>query len=158
MAQMAEAALTAGVKGLAADHAAALAACDELAADLKSVPQLRVAERDSGDHVGKGVLAEVFVGLGGAGSIAAFVQIVRLWLGRDRRRSLTVSISEQPTGKLIKIEGENISVDVLTAALGTAGMADDKDLAQHRDHTGTDEIAPAPPAPDSYPGTAPSPA
>lgn len=108
------------VAGLDVGHPAALNACAELLADLKSVPELEAAERDAGGHEGKGALTELIVGLGSSGSIAAFARIVRLWLERDRHRSLTVSIAEQETGKVIKIEGEHISIGTLTDALGAA--------------------------------------
>jgi hypothetical protein len=120
MVQMPEIGVEGRVAGLEAGHTAALDALDELFADLKSVPELKAAERDAAGHGGKGALAELIVGLGSTGSIAAFARIVRLWLERDRHRSLTVSITERETGKVIKIEGENISIGTLTEALGAA--------------------------------------
>ncbi|WP_406262782.1 hypothetical protein OIA45_19740 [Streptomyces chartreusis] len=113
--------------GVKDDHPAVLDARDELFEDLRSKPGLTAAEHDvAGDGGGKGAVTELIVGLSGAGSLAAFVQLVRLWLGRDRRRSLTVSITEEATGKVIRIEGEHISIESLTEALraanGNAGV------------------------------------
>jgi hypothetical protein len=56
-----------------------------------------------------------FVGL-----LRAFVRIVQLWLSRDQRRKITVSVYQVPDGKTITIEGERISIDTLTSALGAA--------------------------------------
>jgi Effector Associated Constant Component 1 len=106
------------VAGLEGSHPAVLGALDELFADLKSVPELKTAERDVAGRAGKGVLAGLIVVLSSTGSITAFARIVRLWLERDRHRLLTVSITELETGRVIKIEGEQISIGTLTDALG----------------------------------------
>ncbi len=55
--------------------------------------------------------------LSSAGGVTAFAQIVKVWLQRDRRRSVTVAVSESETGKVVRIEGDAISNDVLMAAL-----------------------------------------
>ncbi|WP_406329813.1 hypothetical protein [Streptomyces sp. NBC_00203] len=121
--------------GVAIDHPAALDAHDELVEDIKSVPGLTATERDAaGDGGGKGALTELVVGFSSAGSLAAFVRLAQLWLGRDRRRSLTVSITdsvtENGTAKVIRIEGEHISTESLTEALRAASGNSDEGPAE----------------------------
>jgi hypothetical protein len=52
----------------------------------------------------------------------AIVQLFRLWLERDKRRSVEVTINRpgaaEPT--VIQVTGEQVSLDVLTAALHAA--------------------------------------
>lgn len=109
--------ITAGVKGLADSHPAAQAALAELVSDLRTEPELRISERTGASQQGKGILSEVIITLGSAGSLTALVKLTSLWLHRDRHRTLTISITEQPTGKVINIQGDNISLEALTAAL-----------------------------------------
>ncbi|WP_135233345.1 hypothetical protein [Nocardia sp. CS682] len=126
MVPKAEAKLTAQLDGLSPDHPAALGAREELLADLRSVPGLYLEERGVAEHEGKGVLQELVIGFGGAaGSLAGLVKILQLWLSRDRHRSLTVSVSQHGTDKTVIIEGENISMDALTEALGSAAIEPD---------------------------------
>ena len=69
------------------------------------------------DEGAKGGSLEVLVTLGTSGTIAGLVQIVKLWLSRDRRRSLKVSVRNTADGVNIELEGEEISVAALTEAL-----------------------------------------
>jgi hypothetical protein len=103
--------------GLDAGHEAVLDARAELMADLRTVAGARVTERGEPSEGAKGVATELIVGLSGAGGATAFVQIVKAWLQRDRRRSVTVTVTESETGKVVRVEGDAISNDVLTAAL-----------------------------------------
>ena len=101
------------------------AASGELLADLRSSPDLRAREVDAPSDGSKGAATEILVSLGASGSIAGFVRIIQLWLGRDRRRSLTVSVGRNTGEETISIEGDNLSVDALTKALD-AVVATDK--------------------------------
>ena len=121
MVKAAEVGVQCGIAGLDAGHPAVLGALGELFADLRSVPELKAAEHDAVQQEGKGALAELIVSVSSAGSIATFARILRLWMERDRHRSLTVSITEQESGRVVKIEGENISIDSLAEALNAAG-------------------------------------
>jgi hypothetical protein len=103
--------------GLDAGHEAALDARAELIADLRSVAGARVSEGGVPTEGAKGVPADLVVALGSAGVVTGFVQIVKAWLQRDRRRSVTVTITESESGKVVRVEGDDISNDVLTAAL-----------------------------------------
>lgn len=111
--------------GLLPGHSAVEAASGELLADLRSSPDLRAREVDAPSDGSKGAATEILVSLGASGSIAGFVRIIQLWLGRDRRRSLTVSVRSNTGEETISIEGDNLSVDALTKALD-AVVATDK--------------------------------
>jgi hypothetical protein len=99
------------------EHPAAQTARGELLADLGQMPHLRAREHETSDEGAKGGSLEVLVTLGTSGTIAGLVQIVKLWLSRDRRRSLKVSVRNTADGVNIELEGEEISVAVLTEAL-----------------------------------------
>jgi len=64
---------------------------------------------------------ELVVALGTSGTVASLVRIVQLWLHRDRRRSLTVSLRGGSDDRVITVEGDNISIDTLSAALSSVG-------------------------------------
>ncbi|MEI5101708.1 hypothetical protein RB200_28405 [Streptomyces sp. PmtG] len=117
MSPMAEVGVEGRLAGLDAGHAAVLDARAELIADLRSVAGGQVAERAVPAEGAKGVATELVIGLTGAGSVTAFAQIVKAWLQRDRRRSVTVTVTESETGKVVRIEGDAISNEVLAAAL-----------------------------------------
>ncbi|MFI2208314.1 hypothetical protein [Streptomyces sp. NPDC020141] len=114
---MAEVGVESRVTGLDTGHEAALDARAELIADLRSAAGTQVIERGVPVQGGKGLTTELIVGLGGAGGVTAFVQIVKAWLQRDRRRSVTVTVTESENGKIVRVEGDAISNEVLTAAL-----------------------------------------
>jgi hypothetical protein len=103
--------------GLDASHEAVLDARAELVVDLRSVTGVQVSEGGVPAEGVKGVATELVVGLSSAGAVTAFVQIVKAWLQRDKRRSVTVTVTESESGKVVRIEGDAISNDVLTAAL-----------------------------------------
>ncbi|MFJ7062083.1 hypothetical protein ACIQVA_30955 [Streptomyces microflavus] len=103
--------------GLDGDHEAVLDARAELTADLRSVPGARLRERVSPTGGTKGVVSELVLGITGAGGLTALAQIVKVWLQRDRRRSVTLTITETRTGKVVRVEGDAVSNDVLAAAL-----------------------------------------
>ncbi|MEV6106497.1 hypothetical protein AB0M28_17520 [Streptomyces sp. NPDC051940] len=103
--------------GLDAGHEAALEARAELLADLRAAAGLEAHERALPAEGTKGVATELVIGLSGAGSVGAFAQIVKAWLGRDRRRSLTVTVTESANGKVVRVEGDTVSNDALIAAL-----------------------------------------
>ncbi|WP_154685925.1 effector-associated constant component EACC1 [Streptomyces himastatinicus] len=114
---MAEVGVEGRLAGLDADHEAVLDARAELINDLHGVAGAQVMDRGVPAEGVKGVAAELVVGLTSAGGVTALVQIVKAWLQRDRRRSVTVTITENETGKVVRVEGDSISNDVLTAAL-----------------------------------------
>jgi hypothetical protein len=120
----AEARLDARLDGVAPHHAAAQAALRELLADLGASPELGAREIGTASDGSKGSGVELIVSLGASGTLAAVVRVIQLWLGRDRRRSLTVSVRSIAEGKTVSIEGDNVSVGALTDALGLATQLD----------------------------------
>lgn len=116
---MAEARLTISLAGLRDDHPAAQAALGELVGDLRSEPQLRTKESSAAFGVGKGAPPELIVSLSAA-TVAGLARIVSLWLNRDKRRSIKVSLRTPTSERNISVEGDQISVKALTAALDAA--------------------------------------
>ena len=111
--------------GLTLDHPAAQAAVGELLTDLQGEPELRARQQDGAAEQGaKGAATEVIVSLATSGSLASLARILRIWLSRDQRRSLTVAIRGIPDGKVISIAGEKISADVLAAAVKSVAPAE----------------------------------
>jgi hypothetical protein len=125
-----EASINVRLAGIGLGHPAAQAAIGELLADLRRAPQLPVREFETSSEGVKGGSLEILVTLGTSGAIASLVQIVKLWLTRDRRRSLVISVRNSADGVDINIEGEQISVAALTQALASTAKLDrtaDKD-------------------------------
>jgi Effector Associated Constant Component 1 len=112
-----EASLEVGLTRVASDHPATQAAAADLWADLGSAQELRVRERHAADPGTKGAAVDIVVALGTSGSIGAFVKIIQLWLSRDRRRSLTVSVVRGAEETVIKVDGDPVSIDTLADAL-----------------------------------------
>lgn len=121
---MADAQIQIELAGLAEDHPATRVALGELLIDLRSDPQLRAGERQAASGEGKGVPVELIVSLTTSGTVAGLARIVNLWLHRDRRRSLTVSVQTQAGEKVVSVAGEEISIEALTAALAAAAKLD----------------------------------
>jgi hypothetical protein len=120
---MAEITVDADIQGIDPAHPAFQRAWGELLADLRVTPGLRAQERDVAAETamkGKGWETELIIGLTGTGTITGLVQALKLWLGRDRRRSVTVTIHSSGQEASYEIAGENISTATLQAALDVA--------------------------------------
>lgn len=72
------------------------------------------------DDASKGPLTELVVSVSTSGGVAALVKIVRIWLGRDRKRSLQVTVRTAENATTYKISGEGVSVETLQDALEAA--------------------------------------
>lgn len=117
----ADAKLEVHLEGLELYHPAAQAAAGELLTDLRRASDLPVEEREVNDGDGtKGALVELIVSLGTPGSIVGLARIMQLWLGRDRRRSIRVSVRNGDEETVIDVEGDQISTDTLAHALRSA--------------------------------------
>lgn len=125
---MAEVTVDADVGGIDRAHPAFQGAWSELLADLRATPGLRAQECDVAAETamkGKGWETELIVGLTSTGTVTGLVQALKIWLGRDRRRSITVTVRSGSQETSYEIAGENISTGTLQAAL---------DVEVQRDH------------------------
>jgi hypothetical protein len=114
--------------GLRSDHPAAQVAHRELLADLRTDPRLEAREQSGQIAAGKGLPVELIVSLGGtSGALAAVARILKLWLQRDRRRSVKVSVRTPAGETIVSVEGDQISTETLAKALESA--ANWRDLA-----------------------------
>lgn len=127
--------------GIGPEHPAAQTASGELLADLARVPRLHAREDVTSVEGDKGGSLEVLVTLGTSGTIAGLVQVVKLWLNRDRRRSLRVSVRNTADGSTIELEGEEISVAALTEALSSTIKLNQESGPRHDQADGTGEQA-----------------
>src|SRR5262249_24086188 len=109
---------------LSAAHPASLAAAEELLADLDSTPELRATGTEARVANSKGTLTDLVIVLSGPSTIAGVVRILRLWLSRDRRRSITLTrkLEGQPAME-IRIEGEAISEQAVRHAIEQISQA-----------------------------------
>jgi Effector Associated Constant Component 1 len=122
---MAEITVDADIRGTDRAHSAFQGAWGELLADLRVTPGLRAQEHAMAAETvtnGKGWETELIVGLTGTGTVTGLVQALKLWLGRDRRRSVTVTIRSGSQETSYQITGDNISTDTLQAALEAAAQ------------------------------------
>lgn len=122
-------------------HSAAQAARSELLADLATVPSLRARERDLPAEGGsKGPLTELIVSVSASGGITALVKIMRIWLSRDQKRSLKVTVQTSENGTIYDISGESVSIetlrDALEAAVRTQTTSGPGAQGKHKCHTG----------------------
>jgi hypothetical protein len=102
-------------------HPAFQGAVGELLADLRTVPALRARERDvPAERGSKGPLTELALSVSASGGMAALVRIVRIWLDRDRKRSLKVTVTTTKKTKTYDISGDGVSVETLKQALNAA--------------------------------------
>jgi hypothetical protein len=102
------------VAGLDPDHPAFEAAMDEFTADARDATELKVSERNAVSHGNKGgVLQElVLTASAGPSSAVAVVQLVKLWLRRDRHRSIHVTIRQEGKKPVtVEASGDNLSLD-----------------------------------------------
>lgn len=112
--------------GLRSDHPAAQVALTELLDDLRTDPRLKAREEPTTIGAGKGLAVELIVSLGTSGSVAAVVRILKLWLQRDRRRSLRVTMRTPAGETIVSVEGDQISTATLARALESAAKWQDR--------------------------------
>ena len=113
-----ELAVTLGLSHLARGHRAEEAAVADFLSDVREIAGVSVRQRDVMGESGKGALQDVILALSGPGAAAGIVQVVRLWLNRDRNRSIVVRMQkpdEQPLE--IRASGNNVSLESLQNAI-----------------------------------------
>jgi hypothetical protein len=109
------------IAGLSDDHSAFQAATREFASDARQMRDVTLKERDVGSPGGKGFLQEFALIPSGPSAAWAVVQLVKLWIGRDRRRSIQVTI-KRPGKEPIVVEasGDSLSQQTLDKAIHDA--------------------------------------
>lgn len=122
-----EAVLTVRLDDVGPDHASARAATADLVADLRSSSEVPLTERAITELGTKGSTIEWVVSLMTPATMLSLTRIVQLWLGRDRRRSLVISVRSTKTGKVIEVTGDRVTVDALTEAAAYVMDAEDDD-------------------------------
>ncbi|MCX5117240.1 hypothetical protein OG992_08600 [Micromonospora sp. NBC_00362] len=99
-----------GLSTLTPDDEPLQAASAELVMDLREVDGLRATEEGIPVVGRKGQWTELVIALGGPSVVAGAVTAMRLWLSRDRRRSLTLTASRAGEDPLrIEISGDNVA-------------------------------------------------
>ena len=116
------------VSGLDPDHPAHETAMDEFMADAREAAELEVSECNAVSHGSKGgVLQELVLnGSAAPSSAVAVVQLVKLWLRRDRHRSIQVTIRQEGKKPVtVEASGDQMSLDtfekIVNKTLGKMG-------------------------------------
>ncbi|WP_143203971.1 effector-associated constant component EACC1 [Streptomyces kebangsaanensis] len=108
-----------GLASLTDDHPAVLGAIGELTSMLRDEPDIVAESSFPAVSGAKGMLPSILVELVGSSvAVGAVVRVFRLWLQRDRRRSIRLRRT-LPDGSVIEqeVSGVAISDQTLRAAL-----------------------------------------
>jgi len=111
------------VKGLAKGHPARSDATDELVRDLQEIPGIGLQESSAITEPGsgKGGLQDLVLAPGTASAAWAVVKIIKLWLARDRRRTINISITRPgEQAMVVEASGENLSHQTLESVMREA--------------------------------------
>lgn len=99
------------VAELKSNHPALEAATQEFVSDARKTRHVNVVERDVDSPGGKGFLQEFALIPSGPSAAWAVVTLVKLWLGRDRRRSVQITIKNPGQDPVIvEATGDSISL------------------------------------------------
>ena len=85
------------------------ALCSEL---RQNVGDVRLETTPSAGE--KGLTSEIILALGSSGAISAAVDVFRLWLERDKSRSLEIAWTEGNLRRTVAIKGTDIDKDTFT--------------------------------------------
>jgi hypothetical protein len=110
------------VAGLDRDHPSFELATQEFISDARETPELEVSEQKKSASdadaatpgTKSGIVQELILIASAPSSAAAVVSLVKLWLRRDRHRSISLEI--RPSGKApvtVQASGDNISLETL---------------------------------------------
>lgn len=116
--------------GASAGHPAVEAATRELYADGSETLGVKTSLVGHPPEDGaKGALQDLTFAISAPGAIAGLVRVFRLWLARDRRRSIDVTIA-RPGAESTKlhVSGDSVSLEALQQVVDSALRAErDKD-------------------------------
>jgi len=105
-----------GMNGLPKNHPAYIQATEEFVHDVQVEPGIALGEHytASQPYPTKGGAQELLFAPDTVGIALAAVKIMKLWLSRDRRRTIDISIT-RPGGEPLTLhaEGESISLEAL---------------------------------------------
>jgi hypothetical protein len=107
------------VRDLPADHSAVRSAGAEFDQTARDIPELagKFKQELKTEPGTKGPGSELLVSLADPAAVAGFARLVTLWLSRDERRSLTLTV---PTGTL-RLTGGKLSPDDVRRAVERLG-------------------------------------
>jgi len=119
--------ISVGVTGVDKNHHVVELALAELIADVREYSaELTVSSTGSPQPGSKGWVEDTVLGISSLGGGATFVKLVTLWLGRDKKRSVRVSVERSDSAPVVvEASGENISVDGLKFAIEEALKANE---------------------------------
>lgn len=105
-----------------AGHRAVVLAEQDLLAEARRLSGIAIERRDEAVPGDKGAVSRWFMKVLTPGQGNAIVQLFRLWLERDQRRFVEVTITKPGDQEphVIRVTGEKISLEVLTKALDVA--------------------------------------
>jgi hypothetical protein len=70
----------------------------------------------------KGGVDVIILALGSAGAISAAVEVIRMWLGRDRSRSVEITTVDDVQGRrTVTVRGESIDNETIREAVRALG-------------------------------------
>ena len=113
-----------GLAEVDANHPALIDAADELEADLRIDAPSALADEAVATDGTKGLIQDLILNIGGSGAAGGLaVRALRIWLERDRRRSLKVVHKSSDGAVLAEVElsGDGISTETLNRALSQIG-------------------------------------
>jgi hypothetical protein len=105
-----------GTDGVPKDHPAHMQAAEEFLSDVHDEPGLVVKQESAATQrsLRKGGIQDLVLAPGSAGAAWAVVRITKLWLARDRRRTIDLSISRPGSEPLtVHASGESVSLEAL---------------------------------------------
>jgi hypothetical protein len=111
------------IDGLSKDHSARMQAVEEFLSDVDDEPGVVVKQQETTaqESLSKGGIQELILAPGSASALWAIVRITKLWLARDRRRTIDLSISRPGSEPLtVHASGENLSLETLESTVRRA--------------------------------------
>jgi hypothetical protein len=128
------------VTGIDPNHPLAEQAYEEFVGDADSLAGVTIDERTSPTARQKGALSELVL-IPGAPSVAwSVVTLVKLWLQRDQKRSVEVTVVRPGQDLLtVRASGEKISVDLLEQSLKAALQGEGSDEPEAEENSGQDD-------------------